>query len=303
MAVLTFAQDINASPCVKSSGSASFRRDAQQDNIVNSHGPLPVRPGNHLPRNKRPFVCPGQHQPKHFHKFCHYIRDIDADATEHPSSAIDPDTQVDSTKDLSTREVQSSGNCPTIQGFCKLHKCWPSECVHVCKNICKKRRDVAPTLELPMDYRSTALYHTNLHRMNHSAPVVTYSNDLANLARSYIAQCPAELAEAMGGVGSNFEAFFGFGLDPFNATSATVQAISNWYELEQTSYADASNNYTTEPSFSDFDSWIHFSQMVWSNKTRIGCWSVRCSTDTAFTKRFESPDWIWAVLCLDSPGK
>lgn len=151
------------------------------------------------------------------------------------------------------------------------------------------------TLPLPTDYCSTVTYHTNLHRMNHSAPPVTYSQDLATTASKNIINCLANPAEIGG---SNLALYWGTGTDPYTgAGDVLARAMHDWYEPEQIVYANASKEYTTTPDASSFLSWGHFSQMVWLDEQEIGCWSQYCGSYTAFAKSLGSPDWAWVIVC------
>lgn len=107
-------------------------------------------------------------------------------------------------------------------------------------------------LSLPTDYCSTALYHINLHRLNHSAPLVTWSPPASTLASTNIVNCdqlpPTDVA------GSNYWGQWGSGNSPFTFASATVAAINAWYSEEQL-YADASDDFTVDPDLSNFINW------------------------------------------------
>lgn len=45
------------------------------------------------------------------------------------------------------------------------------------------------SLPAPTDYAGTALYHHNIHRQNHSAPILTWNPDQANVAAQIASSC------------------------------------------------------------------------------------------------------------------
>lgn len=154
---------------------------------------------------------------------------------------------------------------------------------------------------MPTDYCSTVTYHTNLHRQNHSAPLVSYSQELATKASQNIINCAANPAEI---VGSNLALYWGTGANPYTgAGNVLARAMHDWYETEQVTYVEASRNYTTFPDTSSFLKWGHFSQMVWTDEQQIGCWTQYCGSNTPFAKSLGTPDWSWVIVCATkNPG-
>lgn len=112
------------------------------------------------------------------------------------------------------------------------------------------------------------------------------------------------------GPGDNFATTLYSGTTPtFGNDVATVNAIQSWYN-EQPAYAIDSNDYTAIPDGTNgkFDSWGHFSQLVWSTTSDVGCWSVFCGPGTPYLEWASAfagwqPGSAWNVVCSWDPGK
>ena len=117
-----------------------------------------------------------------------------------------------------------------------------------------------------------SVYHHNVHRLNHSAGQVSWNKTMASLAQSWADTCTtAEVIPS----GSSFGMNTAYSQSPFNPS----QAISDlWYNDEIQNYpAYGVANLDVGPG-SNFGSWGHFSQLVWSTTTQIGCGiNTKCS--------------------------
>ncbi|KAI9840922.1 MAG: hypothetical protein M1838_003859 [Thelocarpon superellum] len=74
-----------------------------------------------------------------------------------------------------------------------------------------------------------------------------------------------------GGYGQNL--LFGVGADPSTIESGMVQ---EFYTKEQPNYPEYG---VPTPDMSNFESWGHFSQLVWKGTTHVGCYT---KTDCGF---------------------
>lgn len=132
------------------------------------------------------------------------------------------------------------------------------------------------------DYIKAALSGHNIHRANHSAPALTYNTQLAGYAAEVAASCnfAHDLSEGGGGYGQNIAAYASSDFTGFTQELLLEVAISDqWYNGEAPSftyYGEAT------PDMSDFESWGHFSQMVWASTTGVGCATQLCAADTIF---------------------
>lgn len=120
-------------------------------------------------------------------------------------------------------------------------------------------------------YQSAVLYNHNIHRSNHSVSSVEWSADLEASAQTLASRCvyQHDTSIAGGGYGQNI----GYGVD---ASDVGVMITNLMYndEIEYfpTPYGAA------DPSMSNFDSWGHFSQIVWKATTHVGCATVTCNS-------------------------
>lgn len=122
----------------------------------------------------------------------------------------------------------------------------------------------------PTTYQEIAVYHHNLHRANHSAPSVTWSNDLASTAATIAASCnyAHNVQVNGGGYGQNIAA----GVEANNISSIITDLF---YNGEVGWFADLYGE--AQPSMTNFEHWGHFSQIVWKGTTAVGCATQDCS--------------------------
>jgi hypothetical protein len=141
-------------------------------------------------------------------------------------------------------------------------------------------------------YAQAILEQHNTHRANHSAPALTWSDNMAHIAQQIAESCVyAHNTEAGGGgYGQNI----GAGVSPDAVTALITNEIYNaeigFFPLL---YGHA------QPDMRDFESWGHFSQLVWKSTTSVGCATVDCSaTGLAHTGQGVAP---WFTVCNYSP--
>lgn len=130
-------------------------------------------------------------------------------------------------------------------------------------------------------YSATVEQHHNVHRLNHSSPTVSWSDTYAGYAATLAARCvfQHDVTIGGGGYGQNL-AFWGSTGQSIDATTAAAQAITNmWYNGEISSYPSQAYGQPT-PDMTQFESWGHFSQVVWAGSTSVGCQTQLCPAGT-----------------------
>ncbi|KAL2022994.1 hypothetical protein VTK56DRAFT_4209 [Thermocarpiscus australiensis] len=161
----------------------------------------------------------------------------------------------------------------------------------------------APTTEpapsQPSDYASTALYHHNVHRYNHSASALEWSEEHAQYAATLAARCvfAHDTSIGGGGYGQNL-AMWGSSGDPqaLGANKAVAQAASDgWYNGELNLFP-ASDYGKDTPDMSGFEQWGHFSQLVWKGTRKVGCATQFCQPGTI------SSMGSWYTVCNYFPA-
>lgn len=159
----------------------------------------------------------------------------------------------------------------------------------------------AETVAAPADngFESTALYHHNIHRSNHSSPEISWNGEIAGYAANTAATCKFahDMDQGRGGYGQNI-ALWGVssGAEKLGATGAVKMAATNmWYDGEFNSFLPSYYGQDT-PDMSNFESWGHLSQMVWADSTGLGCAVQFCPRGTAY----DNLD-AWFTVCNYSP--
>ncbi|KJR86124.1 SCP-like extracellular protein [Sporothrix schenckii 1099-18] len=140
----------------------------------------------------------------------------------------------------------------------------------------------------PSDFGSTAVYHHNLHRSNHSAPAVSWNSDLASYAATVAATCvfahDLSPGSSTGSYGQNIAVYGGSGdVSGIDSSKVVAQAITDmWYNGEVSQFP-ADGYGESNPDMSNFEAWGHFSQVVWVDTTEIGCASQYCPAGTIYS--------------------
>lgn len=132
------------------------------------------------------------------------------------------------------------------------------------------------------DYIQGILDVHNNHRLNHSAPPLTWSNELASIAQQIGQSCVYAHDQNAGGGG--YGQNIGAGA-PTDQVSALIS--NNMYNDEIGFYP----GYNSEPDMSDFHHWGHFSQIVWKETQEVGCATVNCPGGLANTGEGVNPDF------------
>lgn len=129
------------------------------------------------------------------------------------------------------------------------------------------------------DFIQNSLYHHNVHRHNHSAPDVTWSESLASAAQQLANSCNyghnTDIGGYSGGYGQNI-AMYAATNDLGTETAFIRTSITEyWYNNEIRLYG---NRFGGEPNMGDFHEWGHFSQIVWKSTKEIGCAVAYCKS-------------------------
>ncbi|KAK0936476.1 hypothetical protein LTR29_011954 [Friedmanniomyces endolithicus] len=122
----------------------------------------------------------------------------------------------------------------------------------------------------PTGYNDLVKYHHNIHRSNHSVADVQWDDGLANTAAIIAAGCYYAHNQTVngGGYGQNIAA----GVDAANISAIITDLF---YNGEVGWYSDLYNQ--EQPDMTNFEHWGHFSQIVWSNTTKVGCATQYCN--------------------------
>lgn len=146
----------------------------------------------------------------------------------------------------------------------------------------------------PAAYTSAVLVAHNVHRTNHSAPAISWSPSLAQIAADEAAVCyfAHNVTGGGGGYGQNIAA----GVAP----NGVAVIISDLFYNGEVNYF-AGNYGLANPNFTNFEHWGHFSQVVWKASTSVGCATVDCSASGL--GGIGSGVAPWFTVCnYESPG-
>ncbi|KAI1432016.1 CAP domain-containing protein [Xylaria sp. CBS 124048] len=135
-------------------------------------------------------------------------------------------------------------------------------------------------------FQSEALFHHNIHRSNHSAPAMTWDDQIAGWAAITAAKCvfAHDMSEGDGNYGQNI-ALWGVssGAAALGETGAIKMAATNmWYDGEFNAFLPSYYGEST-PDMSNFEAWGHLSQMLWSGSISLGCAVKFCPAGTAYS--------------------
>ncbi|KAL2126061.1 hypothetical protein VTI74DRAFT_1836 [Chaetomium olivicolor] len=136
----------------------------------------------------------------------------------------------------------------------------------------------------PSDYISTALYHHNVHRFNHSATALEWSDEHAGYAKTLAERCvfAHDVSIGNGPYGQNL-AMWGSSAQSAQSMDPSIlvaRAASNgWYNNELNLFPSGDYG-KASPDMSNFSKWGHFSQVVWAGTKKVGCATVFCPAGT-----------------------
>jgi len=118
-------------------------------------------------------------------------------------------------------------------------------------------------------YQNDVLNSHNIHRSNHSAPALTWDDNLASIAAQIASSCiyAHNTAAGGGGYGQNIGA-------GTSAADIAVMITDRMYNDEIMAYPQPWG--VDSPDMSNFEEWGHFSQIVWDKTTSVGCATQVC---------------------------
>ncbi|KAI0997431.1 hypothetical protein K3495_g10755 [Podosphaera aphanis] len=135
------------------------------------------------------------------------------------------------------------------------------------------------------NYQSSALFHHNIHRANHTASDLTWNSTLADFALITAKKCifAHDLTPGDGRYGQNLASFGSSrGVESLEKSDVVAFSITNqWYndEFDFVTFGAARPS-TRGPEF------LHFTQTVWRDTQTVGCATVECRGGSLF--RFPS---------------
>lgn len=152
----------------------------------------------------------------------------------------------------------------------------------------------------PSDMASTAVYAHNIHRSNHSAPAVAWLDEIAGYAENTANTCTFahDMTQGSGNYGQNIAMWASSdGAAALGAAGAINMATTKmWYNGEVNGFLPSYYGQAT-PDMSDFESWGHFSQLVWKDTTDLGCYAKLCEKGTMY----QDMD-AWYMVCNYRPA-
>jgi len=119
-------------------------------------------------------------------------------------------------------------------------------------------------------YKQAVLNHHNIHRRNHSAPDLVWSTALEDSAKKWALKCIWAHNTTIngGGYGQNIAAGV--------SKSAVGVVVSDlWYNNEMPYFAGQYGK--SQPNMDSFEKWGHFTQVVWKQTSKVGCYTAPCS--------------------------
>ncbi|KAL8773882.1 MAG: hypothetical protein Q9209_001312 [Squamulea sp. 1 TL-2023] len=121
-------------------------------------------------------------------------------------------------------------------------------------------------------YKSAVLEHHNIHRANHSAADLEWDATLAEYAAQVAKSCVYDHDRAPGGGG------YGQNIAAGTPAKQVASILTNaFYNAELPLYPGFGSDNPDNPDMGNFHAWGHFSQMVWGNTQKVGCYSHNCN--------------------------
>ncbi|KAB5528923.1 CAP domain-containing protein [Coniochaeta sp. 2T2.1] len=138
----------------------------------------------------------------------------------------------------------------------------------------------------PTDYASIAVAHHNYHRLNHSAPAISYSTELAGYAAETAAKCKFAHDKIPGGgnYGQNLAVWASSGdvRAELSQEKAIAQAVTDmWYNGELNLFPEGDYG-KDNPDMTNFEGFGHFTQVVWVGSETVGCHTQYCDAGTIY---------------------
>lgn len=142
-----------------------------------------------------------------------------------------------------------------------------------------------PDYSLTGNYSQVMINYHNAHRWNHSAPIASWNDTLAESARKCAETCVFEHRTEIdgGGYGQNI-ASWGSTDAPTGAENkyGAISITNQWYNSEVMNY-ESYIGQANPPSGLDLDAYGHFTQVVWDKSTEVGCYTAYCGAGTMYS--------------------
>lgn len=119
-------------------------------------------------------------------------------------------------------------------------------------------------------YQGLALLNHNVHRANHSVSDLVWNSTLVTYAEEIAKTCVYNHSKAAGD--GNYGQNIGAGIVAGNISALLTNML---YNSEIENYPQPYGQ--ESPDSANFDSWGHYSQIVWSDTTSVGCYTYDCS--------------------------
>ncbi|KAI1442785.1 PR-1-like protein [Annulohypoxylon stygium] len=150
------------------------------------------------------------------------------------------------------------------------------------------------------DFVSVAVEHHNIHRSNHSAPEVGWSDELAGYASNTAATCKFahDMTQGNGGYGQNLANWAqSVNAQQLGDVGAVKMAITDmWYNGEFGKFLPQYYG-LADPPMDDFEGWGHFTQLLWKDSKQVGCAAQFCEKGTLYDEMD-----AWFTVCNYSPA-
>lgn len=156
-----------------------------------------------------------------------------------------------------------------------------------------------PTAPADDDFQGSALYHHNVHRANHSSPEVTWDSKIAGYAGQTAAKCVFghDMDVGDGGYGQNIAMWaVSSGAEDLGEAGAIKMATTDmWYNGEIRNFRSEWYGQKS-PDMSNFDTWGHYTQVIWKGTTKLGC-AVQFCPDGQMVDGMDA----WYMVCNYGP--
>ncbi|KAI1080565.1 PR-1-like protein [Whalleya microplaca] len=158
--------------------------------------------------------------------------------------------------------------------------------------------DAEPTEPADDDFPGNAVFHHNIHRLNHTSPLVKWSDKLAGYAEITAAKCNNlhDMDEGDKGYGQNLATWgTSDGARNLGDVGAIKMATTDqWYNGEFNKYLP--DFYSNGPDMSTFKTWGHISQLLWKSTEEIGCAAQFCPKGSLYDEMD-----AWFMVCNYGP--
>ncbi|ATY63849.1 Allergen V5 Tpx-1-related [Cordyceps militaris] len=132
-------------------------------------------------------------------------------------------------------------------------------------------------------YQDTVVKYHNAYRKDHSAGELAWDATLAGYAKATAEKChfAHDMTQGGGNYGQNLASYGASNNLGTDAAAAGKAIGEQWYGQEVGNY----NFYgqADPPPGADFNSFGHFSQLVWKDSQKVGCYTATCGAGTVLS--------------------